>query len=144
MNDIRINVTLSPHVQKGKPSGYYVLAERLFPRGAPILAKKQFVGFSDGLIVTVSHPVVARSVLSMAVHVPRLAGNPVTWLSEAHLYPMSLGFRAYVPRKVLKAQSAEVPRFITTGVFRGEGNLFWLWIPAVSGDVLLGRKELVK
>jgi hypothetical protein len=144
VREVRINVTMSPHVQKGRPSGYYVLAERLFPRGAPILVKQQYVGYSEGLVITVAHPAGVKSVLSMAVNVPRLGDKPVTWLAEAHLYPMRLGFRAYVAGRVLKARSTETPRYMTTGLFRGEGELYWLWIPAVSGDVLLGRKELVK
>jgi hypothetical protein len=142
MNDIRINVTLSPHVQKGKPTGYYVIAERLFPRGTPILVKQQFVGYSNGLVISVAHPPQVESVLGMGVICNLLSGRPVTWLSTAPLYTLPGGFRSYVNGRVLKPHSAEARKFTTTGIFRGYGELYWLEIPAVSGDVLLGRKEL--
>ncbi len=144
MNDIRINVTLYPHVQKGKASGYYVLAERLFPRGAPILVKQQFVGYggAGGLILTVAHPPQSDSVIKMAVVHSVVNGKPVTWLSTAPLYQLGSGFRMYINGRVMQPRSAEVGKFQTTGLFRGAGELYWLEIPAVTGDVILGRKEM--
>ena len=144
MTDIRINVTLYPHVQRGKASGYYVLAERLFPRGAPILVKQQFVGYggSGGLILTVAHPPQSDTVIKMAVVHPLIGGEPVTWLSTAPLYQLGSGFRMYIAGKVMRPRSAEVGKFLTTGMFRGAGELYWLEIPAVTGDVILGRKEM--
>ena len=141
MEEIRIPVTLTPHYQKGKPSGYYLLAQRLFPRGAPILVKQQFAGFSDGLIVTVNHPAHLDTVLKMAVTYPCLT-NSVTWLSKTAIIPMSMGFRMYIPGTILIPPQGERRNFETTGVFRRLGEMYWLHVPAVSGDILFGRKRL--
>jgi hypothetical protein len=139
---IRIPITLSPHsTNNGKPGGYYVLAQRLFPNGAPVLAKQQWVGFSDGLVITVQHPGDWNSLLKMAINRPMLNGHSVTWLSPVHLYPMTQGFRVYIPKAILEPP-AEAQKKKTTGLFCRSGNLYWLKIPAVSGDVLLERKEL--
>jgi hypothetical protein len=141
MEEIRIPVTLTPHYQSGKPSGYYLLAQRLFPRGAPILVKQQFAGFSDGLVVTVNHPPQLDTPLKMAVVCPVIGGQGVTWLSKVSIYPMSMGFRMYIPGNILKPPTGAL-NFETTGIFHGAGELYWLHVPAVSSDILLGRKAL--
>ncbi len=56
MEPIKIPVTLSPHYGDKGPKGFYILAQRLWPEGAPILNKVQWVGYFGTLIVTVQHP----------------------------------------------------------------------------------------
>ena len=137
MGPIRIPVTLSPHICGGSPRGYCVLAQRLFPNGAPILAKAQWMGFQDGLIITVDHPAECDTLLKMAIRFPS-----VTWLAPAKLWPMSKGFKSYIPGTILKPESAEASKIEVTGVFQQKEGLFYLSIPALDGEVLLGRKAL--
>jgi len=142
MKPIQIPVTLSPHFGGGKPKGYYLIAQRLFPDGAPILSKHQFVGFDGSLVVTVQHPGEWDTVLKMAIYVSKLEDEPTTWLSKAHLYPMPMGFRMYIPGTVLKPKSAEVQKIETIGVFCKWGLVYYVYVPKISGEILLGRKEL--
>lgn len=136
MKPIRVPVTLSPHVVKGVPRGYYVLAQRLFPKGAPIIAKQQWIGFDgENLIVTAQHKPQCKSLLEMAVH---HAGR--TWLAPAKIWPMPQGFRSYIPASILKAKAG--PRIVTYGIFNVTDRVAWLDIPKLNGEVLLGRKEL--
>jgi hypothetical protein len=143
MDPIRIPVTLSPHFQGGKPSGYYVLAQRLFPRGAPPLMRYQWIGFSKNcLIVTVGRPVDDSSLVSMAVKHAVIDGNPTSWLATAKLWTMAMGFKTYIPGTILKPK-LDAPKIETTGIFKQFGEIFYLTIPKIDGEVLLGRKELI-
>jgi hypothetical protein len=122
------------------------LARQLFPNGAPILAKQQFVGFANGLVITAEHNGQWDSLLKMAIHCPQLRGEAVTWLSPASLYPMCNGFKSYVSGKIFRPASAEAKKVECRGFFRdwsiGGNLIYWLRVPAISGDVLL-RKEKI-
>jgi hypothetical protein len=142
MNLIRIPVTLSPHIVKGSPRGYYVLAQRLFPNGAPILAKAQWIGFNGALVITVEHPHEWDSLLKMAVKCPDFIEGRVSWLAPAKVWPMSKGFRTYIPGTILKPKPAEASKVESMGTFQQVGSIFYLSIPAIDGEVLLGRKEI--
>ena len=140
MTPIRIPVTLSPHVVNETPRGYYVLAQRLFPNGAPILTKQQWIGYANGcLIITVNVPHEWNSLLKMAINCPTIGTLPVTWLAPAKLWPMPKGFRSYIPGFILKPNSSKANKIEMTGIFKQYLNLFWLELPKVSGEILLGR-----
>jgi len=146
INPIRIPVTLSPHIVKGKPRGYYVLAQRLFTNGSPHLVRRQFVGFTDCLIITTAHEYKWDSLLKMAIHVPFIDDKPVTWLSAVPIYPIPMGFRAYIPGTVIKPTSAGQEKTETIGIFQrfqaGKIDLFYLEVPKLSAGVLLGEDDL--
>jgi hypothetical protein len=153
MNPIRIPITLSQHIVGGKPRGFYLLAQRLFPNGAPILRKDQFVGFNGSLIVTVARHNAWDSLLKLGVYADIVEINKhVIWFERAALYPMSKGFRMYIPGTVLTPTMFQQPvhesKIETTGIFHkhdfcgGVEPLFYLEIPLISADVLLGRKQL--
>lgn len=145
---IKIPVTMTPHVQGGKPTGYYLLAQRLFVRKVELL-RTQFVGYSDGLILTVGGIEHRQwtTLLSMAVMLPLLDGKPISWLSPVAQYKSAGGFRTYLPGSViLQPTSAEEPPTHLYGEFSscavGESTLYYLRVPLLNGDVLLGRKKL--
>lgn len=148
MNPIRIPVTMSPHIVDGNPRGYYLLAQRLFPNGAPILRKDQFVGFNGSLIVTVARHNTWDTLMDMNVYARDIGKNTAAWFGKTKLYPMNKGFRMYIPGTILKPPSAEAVCKQTTGIFSqfrfygGVDDLYYLEIPSIGGDVLLGRKEL--
>lgn len=138
----------------GKPRGYYLLAQRLFQRGAPILRKQQWIGFADRLVVTVDYPVEYDSLLKMVVGCTTVGTGPViggdrrtvTWLASAKLWPMAKGFKTYIPSSILTPTSSPcggVYKAIHThGLFSTTEMLSWLEIPILDGEVLLRRKEL--
>jgi len=144
---IKIPITMTPHVQKGKPTGYYLIAQRLFVKPVE-LVRAQFVGYSDGLALTVGG--IERfqwdTVLKMAVKLPLLDGKPVNWLSSIALYPSAGGFRAYIPGPVFRPESVEEPPTHLIGEFSScpvaDATLYYLRVPMLSGDVLLGKKRL--
>ena len=144
---VRISVALSPHVQQGKPTGYALIAERLFTKKIK-LVKRQFLGFSDGLIITVGgiEHFEWDSVLKMAIMLPILAGRPANWLAPAPIYASPGGFRSYIPGHILKPSSAEETASHLWGEFCdcpvGDTKLYYLRVPLLDGDVLLGRKKL--
>lgn len=105
------------------------------------MVKQQFVGFTDCMIVTAAHPPSAGTPLAMAVTYPVL-DKPVTWLAVTALYPMNLGFRMYIPGTILIPDSAEAPKIMTTGIVHKFGEVFYVEIPRVTGDILLRRKRL--
>jgi hypothetical protein len=114
------------------------LAQRLFPNGSPILAKAQWIGFNGQcLILTVDYPFENDTLLKMAIRCPF-----ATWLAPAKLWPMSKGFKSYIPGTILKPESAEAAKIETTGVFTRYSGLFFLKILILDGEVLLGRKGL--
>lgn len=140
MELIKIPVTLSPHYGDKGPKGFYILAQRLWPGGAPILNKMQWVGYFGTLIVTVQHPGEWNSLLKMSIYAGELDGRNVHWLDKGSLYPMSMGFRMYVPGRILKPKSKD--RIETIGIFRKCRDIYYLEVPKLSGDVLLKRKKL--
>jgi len=114
--DIKIPVTFSPHFVKNTPRGYYLLAERLFTKELPILEKVQFVGFNQGLVISVQRDRKLASIVEMNTIIHTLDGEKVTWLKPAKLFPMIMGFRAYIPRTVL-APSQLSKKVSTIGYF---------------------------
>ena len=148
MEPVRVPVTLSPHIVNDKPRGYYLLAQRIFPQGAPILRRQQFVGFNGRLIVTVSRHRTWDNFLKMGIHARELDGQAITWLDQCKLYPMAMGFRMYIPGTILKPASAGSEKVESIGILREQkwgGNTastFYLEIQKIDADILLSRKEL--
>jgi len=150
-NPIRIPVSLSPHIVNGKPRGYYVLAERLFAKNKnPHLVRNQFVGVAKSLVISVSHNSTWDTLLEMSISIPHLPSAPqranrVYWLDKAKLYPINMGFRAYVPGSVLKPEP-DAEKIETMGEFKrfqmGTTDLFYLEIPIITLDILLGKEKL--
>jgi len=145
---VRIPVTLSPHIVNGQSRGFYLLAQKLFPNGAPTLSKQQFIGFNGQLIVTVEHDRTWDTLLKIALHASKLNDESVTWLTPTPIYPMPKGFRAYIPGTIIKPASAGVEKVEGIGVFRRavfgvSKDVYYLEILKLSAEVLLGRKELI-
>jgi hypothetical protein len=144
---LRISVAMSPHIQQGKPTGYYMIAERLFAKKIK-LVKRQFLGFSDGLLITVGGIEHREwdSVLKMAINLPTLAGKPVNWLTPVPIYNSPGGFRSYIPGKILKPTSPEEKVSHLWGEFCecpvGDTKLYFVRVPLLDGDVLLGRRKI--
>jgi len=149
--DIKIPVTFSPHFVKNVPRGYYLLAERLFTKELPILEKIQFVGFNQGLIISVERDRKLDSVTKMNTIIHTLDGEKATWFKTAKLFPMIMGFRAYIPRTIL-APSRSSKRISTIGYFCkhevGFINheqyipLYFLRVPLITKDIIVNRKEI--
>jgi hypothetical protein len=144
METVKITTSICPHFVKDEGRGHYIICRKLFRNGAPILAKQQFVGFNGFLFVTVGHPGEWNSVFKMSQYVTQLDGRPVTWLGSANLYTYSQGFRAYIPEYILKAK--EPGRIESVGIFRKHTapkfEIYYLELPKITAEVLLGRKEL--
>lgn len=141
---VKIPISICPHFSGGKPRGHYILAKRLFTKSQPILAKQQFVGFNGFLFITVVHPSQWDTTFKMACAITEMDQQPIKWLGTTHLYPLSGGFKAYLPEDILKAK--EPGRIEDVGIFRkyeAPGfNIYYLEIPKLNAEVLLGRKEL--
>lgn len=137
-------VTFSPHIVEGKPRGYYLIMPYLFPNGTPILRRDQFAGFDGrGLIVTLSRHNAWNTLKHMAIQIPKLA----TWLGTCRLYVQKHGVRIYLPSSVLKPTPAEEKRELRAELLKesfgaGVADLWYVRIPGVDADVLLGRKKL--
>lgn len=144
MEAVKIPISICPHFSRGKPRGFYVLAKRLFPKGAPILMKQQFVGFNGFLFVTVAHPPMWNTTFKMAQAIKKLDERTITWLGSASIFPMAGGFKLYLPEHILKADKPG--RIEGVGIFRKYEALgfecYYLEIPKLSAKVLLGRTEL--
>lgn len=144
MDAINIPVSICPHFSGGKPRGHYILAKRLFQEGAPILVKQQFVGFNGFFFVTVVRPPLWNSTFKIANYIKRLDGREVIWLGGCHLTSLAGGFKIYITEDILKAK--EPGRIEGTGIFRkykAPGfEVYYLEIPKITGEILLGRKEL--
>ena len=139
---ISVNVTISPHSVEGKPRGYYVIVRDLFPNGSPILVRQQWIGFSEGLVITVEHNHQWDSLLKMAINCPALGERAVTWLAPAKMWATSKGFRTYVPGTILKPKSDSKCHY-SIGYFKSaRGDLYYIYLPEITGEILLGRKEL--
>jgi len=145
---VRIPITLSPHIVNGKPRGFYLLAQRLFPNGAPTLTKRQYIGFNKRLLITVEHDRTWDTLLKVALHAGKLNDESVTWLTPTPIYPMPKGFRAYIPGTIIKPASAESQKVEGIGVFRRaifgvSRDVYYLEILKLTAEVLLGRKDLI-
>ena len=144
MEPVKIPISICPHFSQGKPRGHYVLAKRLFMKQQPILVKQQFIGFNGFLFITVVCPSKWNTIFKMACAVLEMDQQPVKWLGSVHLYPLKGGFKAYLPESILQAR--EPGRIEDVGVFRkyeAPGfEIFYLEIPKLTAEVLLGRKEL--
>lgn len=144
MEAIKIPVSICPHFSGGKPRGHYILAKRLFTKSQPILNKQQFVGFNGFLFLTVVHPNQWDTTFKMGFRVLKMDQQSIIWLGTTHLYPLKGGFKAYLPESILQAK--EPGRIEDVGVFRkfeAPGfEIFYLEIPKLNAEVLLGRKEL--
>ena len=145
MEAVKIPISICPHFSQGKPRGHYILAKRLFTKSQPILAKQQYVGFNGFLFVTVVHPAKWDTTFKMACAVLEIDQQPIKWLGTTHLTSLSGGFKAYLPEHILKAK--EPGRIEGVGVFRkyeAPGfEIFYLEIPKLNAEVLLGRKDLI-
>jgi len=145
---VRIPITLSSHIVNGKPRGFYLLAQRLFPNGAPSLTKQQYIGFNGRLFVTVEHDRTWDTLLKVALHAEKLNDKHISWLTPTPIYPMPKGFRAYIPGTIIKPASAESQKVEGIGVFRRaifgvSRDAYYLEILKLTAEVLLGRKELL-
>ena len=142
MKPIPVPISLSPHIVDGKPRGYYIIAQRLFPKERPILFRQQFVGFTQNLVFTIAHPGKWDTLLKMAIYVPHLEPASVSWLSATKMYPAGTGVRIYLPGTILKPTTAGVKKVETMGSLCRVGDIYYLDIPKLNADILLGRKEL--
>jgi hypothetical protein len=146
MECIRIPTTLSPHIVNGVARGYYVLAQKIFPDGAPVLRRAQFIGFCGNLILTFASPNEWDTLMKMGVQCQQLLDQPVSWLAASKLWPMAKGFRSYIPGSILKPRSNL--KITCTGIVKkhlhgaGVAPIFYLEIPSISADVLMGRDIL--
>lgn len=129
MDPVKITATLSPH-----KAGFYLLAQRLFIHGAPVLAKHQHIGHNGNLIVTVGFNGKWDTTLKMATQMNVLDGKTITWFDYGKLYPMSMGFRMYIPGRVLRPTSAE--KVVTPAIFRKCCGVFYLELQNVTTEIL--------
>lgn len=144
MEAIKIPISICPHFSQGKPRGHYLLAKRLFLHEQPIIYKQQYVGYNGFLFVTVVHPAEWSTTFRTAIQIPEMDGRSITWLGPANLYPLKGGFKVYLTESILKAKKPG--RIEGIGIFRkykAPGfECFYLEIPKLSAEVLLGRAEL--
>ncbi len=144
MEAIKIPISICPHFVKGKPKGHYVLAKRLFQKDAPILLKRQFVGFNGFLFVTIVRPTNWDTAFKIMRYCSTVDDVEVRWLGQASIFPMVGGFKIYLPEHIMMAD--KLGRIEGVGVFRKYENLgceiYYLEIPKLTAEVLLGRKEL--
>ena len=124
-----------------------MLAKRLFAEDDPILIKHQFMGFNGSLLLTVVRPQ-EESRFSMFEQITKyseLEDKEVKWFGQCSLFPMKGGFKIYIPEGHLRMEKPK--RIETVGVFRrhdtfNRKSVFYLETPAITAEVLLGRKEL--
>jgi len=144
MEPVTIPISICPHFSQGKPRGHYLLAKRLFRNEQPILVKQQFVGYNGFLFVTVVRPPGSDTTFKIANRIQVMDGRSIIWLGSVHQYLLRGGFKVYLPEHILKAK--EPGRIEGIGIFRkyqAPGfSCYYLEIPKLSAEVLLGRKEL--
>jgi len=146
MKPIPVPISICPHIVDGNPRGYYIIAQRLFQE-QPILFRQQFVGFTKNLVFTLAHPGKWDTLLKMAIYVPNITNIndyvlPVSWLAPVKMYPTGTGVRFYLPGTILKPTSAECVKIDTVGSLHKANEIYYLNVPKLNADVLLGRKEL--
>lgn len=147
MNPFRVPITISPHVVEGKPRGYYIIVHSLWKDKQPIIFRDQFVGFhKDCLIFSMAHPSEWSSFPKVVIHTAGVSELPRCWLSSVRQTRMGTGVRFYLPGTILKPASLKAKAVETIGaVYKavyGSGDLIYVSIPIISGDILLGRGEL--
>ncbi|ODS36155.1 MAG: hypothetical protein A7316_10255 [Candidatus Altiarchaeales archaeon WOR_SM1_86-2] len=144
MEAIKIPISICPHFSQGKPRGHYLLAKRLFLEDQPILVRQQYVGFNGFLLVTVVHPNQWDTTFKIANHIKEMDGQRIIWLGAVHQYLIPKGFKVYLPESIM--QAGKPGRVEGTGIFRkyqAPGfNCYYLEVPKISAEVLLGRNEL--
>lgn len=144
MEAVTIPISICPHFSQGKPRGHYLLAKRLFLNDQPILIKQQYVGYNGFLFVTVVYPYKWDTAFKIANSVSQIDGRNITWLGTTHLYSFKGGFKMYLQESILKAKSPG--RIEGVGIFRKYKALgfecYYLEIPMITAEVLLGRKKL--
>lgn len=108
MDDVRLEtlttitkfpVTVRPHNQKGKLSGYYIVA-KAFPMGTPELPRQQWVGMHRGyLMLTLDHPAEARTLMSIQTDMGEIPDGVglIHWFGEVKCYPTKYSAELYVP-----------------------------------------------
>ena len=153
MKPIKIPISICPHTSAGKLRGWYALAKRLFVEDDPILVKRQFMGFNwfekqaGCLLLTVVRPREDSkfSMFEQITKYSQLEDKNITWFGQCSLFPLKGGFKVYIPEGHLKVENPK--RVETVGVFRrhdtfNHKSVFYLEIPVITAEVLLGRKEL--
>lgn len=144
MEAVRIPISICPHFSQGKPRGHYVLAKRLFGDDPPILAKQQYVGYNGFLFITVVHPAQYDTIFKMICGIREMDDRPIDWLGTTHLYPMTRGFKAYLPGHILKVDTPEKVEGV--GIFRKYTalgfELYYLELPMITAEVMVGRKKV--
>lgn len=146
MEPIRVPVTLSPHVVNGKPRGYYLLVRKLFLHDTPKIRKQQFIAVGNCLRYTFGTPPQWDTLVKMGVYCQTLDENPVSWISEAKVWPLKGGFKGYIPGTILKP-SAESIKWSGMGVVKaqaygGVSPVYYVELPGISAEVLLGREKI--
>jgi len=144
LNPVKIPLSICPHTSAGRVQGWYVLAKRLFAEDDPVLFKHQFLGFNGNLIISVQQAEI-RSLFQMATKYPKLEDRDITWLGKVSLFRLKGGFKVYLPWEYLEVENPK--RIETVGIFRchiafDRKLFYYLEIPAITAEVLLGRKEL--
>ena len=144
MEAVTIPISICPHFSQGKPRGHYLLAKKLFLNDQPILVRHQFVGFNGFLFVTVVHPNQWDTAFKIANRIRMMDDRRITWLGAVRQYSLSKGFKVYLPETILKAKKPG--RIEGVGIFRKYDapgfSCYYLEIPKLTAEVLLGRKEL--
>lgn len=144
MEAIKIPISICPHFSQGKARGHYILAKRLFKEDQPILVRQQYVGFNGFLFITVVHPAQWNTSFKIASHISVMDNRSIIWLGAAPLYSLPGGFKVYLAEHILKAKKPG--RVEGIGIFRKYSapgfDCFYLEIPLLSAEVLLGKKEL--
>ena len=146
--NIRVPITISPHVIAGKPSGYYILVHSLWKDAKPKIFRDQFAGLHDNcLILTMAHPSEWDSLLKAIIHTHKAVGKPSCWFAAVKQTRMGTGLRFYLPGTILKPKLAESKAIKARGTVRkaiyGSGDLVYVSVPKIDGDILLGRGDLV-
>ena len=144
MEAVTIPISICPHFSQGKARGHYLLGKRLFLHGQPILVRRQYVGFNGFLFVTVEHPNWWDTTFKTACMIQEMDGQHIKWLGSVPLYQLKGGFKVYLPETILKAKKPG--RIEGVGIFRkykAPGfECYYLEIPKLNADVLLGKEEL--
>lgn len=145
MEPVKIPISICPHFSQGKARGHYILAKRLFLNDQPILVRQQYVGFNGFLFVTVVYPHWWDTTFKTACTIKEMDKQPIIWLGTVPLYGLKGGFKVYLPETILKAKKPG--RIEGIGMFRkykAPGfECYYLEIPKLSAEVLLGKKELI-
>jgi len=91
-----------------------------------------------------AHPSEWDSLVKVAVYAPVLGGKPVSWFSTVQQYLQGTGVRFYLPGSVLRPASAgsiEMMGDLCKASY-GSGDVYYISIPRIDGDIILGRREL--